>query len=298
MSIHLSSKFKDQVADLLLADPTAIELDPEPDPDPVPAPTKLVKPFRVYQGSTKPHEPFWSWRNAADPGAGSEPELELYGYISEWSWLDDDITPAMFKKDLYARGEGGPITLRLNSYGGDVIAASLINNMIRDYPGRVTVRIDGVAASAATVVAIAGDVVKMADVAYFMIHDPLAIFLFAALNIEDLDRLTQSLKAIKSGIINAYETKTGLSRSRLDKLMTDETWMDAQKAFDLGFVDEILKGEPKQIFAPPPGEPALANSLFLNVPPELLSSQPEVDTQRDAEISLLRDHLDAYYRSK
>ena len=111
---------------------------------------------------------------------------------------------------------------------------------MRDYPGKITVQIDGIAASAATVVAVAGKKVRIQDTAYFMIHDPSVVFFMAALNIEDLTRLANSLEAVKEGIINAYEAKTGLSRARLSKLMTDETWMDAQKALDLGFVDEIV----------------------------------------------------------
>lgn len=227
----------------------------------------MKEPIRCFEGNTKPHEPFWTFRNAAD---GEEPELELYGYISEYSWFEDDITPKMFKDELYRYGAGGPITIRMNSYGGDVIAASLINTIIKDYPGRVTVQIDGVAASAATVVAVAGDVIRIQETAYFMIHDPLVLFFLAALNIEELTRMTDSLKAVKEGIVNAYETRTGLSRTRLSNLMTEETWMDAQKAVDLGFVDEIMRGEAKQ-FEIPVENAAIVNTLrnFMNLPEPL-----------------------------
>ena len=238
-----------------------------PNPEPMLAKPAHV-PIRCFEGEAKPHEPFWKFRNTAD---GEELEMELYGYISEYSWFDDDVTPEMFKNDLIKNGAGGPITIRMNSYGGDVIAASLMNTIIKDYPGRVTVQIDGVAASAATVVAVAGDVIKMQETAYFMIHDPLAVFFLAALNIEELTRMANSLQAVKEGIVNSYESRTGLSRSRLSKLMTDETWMDAQKAVDLGFVDEIIKGEKKQIELP--DNAAIVNVLynFMNVPEELLA---------------------------
>lgn len=223
-------------------------------------------PIRCFEGNAKPHEPFWVW-NVAEQ---AEPELELYGYISEYSWWDDDVTPEKFRADLKKFGNGGPVTIRMNSYGGDVIAASVISTILRDYPGKVTVVIDGIAASAATVVAVAGDTVKMQDTAYFMIHDPLAIFMMAALNIEELSRMVDSLKAVKEGIINTYETKTGLSRTRLSKLMSDETWMDAQKALDLGFVDEIVKAErPIPVDLVP--NAALVNALFVNVPARLLA---------------------------
>ena len=128
------------------------------------------KPMRVLEGSAKPYEPFWRVVDAAESESG-EPEIEFYGYISEYSWWDDDITPAKFKADLLNIGKGGPVTVRINSGGGEVYAASAIRAMIVDYPGQVTTRIDGLCASAATLVAMAGDVVKMQDSAYFMIHE-------------------------------------------------------------------------------------------------------------------------------
>jgi ATP-dependent Clp protease protease subunit len=250
------------------------------------------EPIRCFEGSHKPHEAFWSFRNVAD---GEEPEMELYGYISEYSWWEDDITPKMFKDDLYRVGKGGPITIRINSYGGDVVAASMMSTILRDYPGRKTMQIDAIAASAATVVAVAGDVVRIQDTAYFMIHDPLVVFFLAALNIEDLERLSQSLQAVKEGIINAYEGKTGLGRTRLSRLMTDETWMDAQKAMDLGFVDEII-GDPKGAsLAPlqPLQNAAVVNTLrnYAKVPPEVLAVLTKANPEEGASLApLLTDN--------
>ena len=246
------------------------------------------EPIRCFEGNAKPHEPFWTWRAAVEED--DEPEIELYGYISEYSWFDDDITPKMFKDDLQRYGAGGPITIRMNSYGGDVIAASLISTFIRDYSGRVTVQIDGVAASAATVVAVAGDRIRMQDTGYFMIHDPLVAFFLAVLNIEELSRLVGSLEAVKEGIINAYENRTGLSRARLSRMMTDETWMDAQKALALGFIDEIIDKKKKKKKQPEmPMEPMMQNAAFLNalktyrnVPPELLSSKPAHEDHQES----------------
>ncbi len=217
------------------------------------------KPMRCFEGSAQPYEPFWSMVDAAQSASG-EPEMDFDGYISEFSWWDDDITPAKFKNDLSSLGNGGPVTIRMNSYGGDVIAASKMHSIIKDYPGRVTVLVDAIAASAATVVAMAGDVVKINPTGFFMIHDPSYIFFLAQLNIELMERMADSLKAVKEGIINAYEGKTGLSRARLGKLMTEETWMDAQKAVDLGFVDEIFRSEPKPMKLP--GNTAVVNGLF------------------------------------
>lgn len=235
------------------------------------------QPIRCFEGNAKPYEPFWRIVNAENSETG-EPEIELYGYISEYSWFDDDITPKMFKDDLYRTGGGGPVTIRLNSYGGDVIAASLMHTIIRDYPGRVTVQIDGIAASAATVVAVAGDVVRIQETGYFMVHDPSVVFLMAQLNIEDLNRLANALKAIKEGILNAYVSKTGLSRERLSKLMTEETWMDAQKALDLGFVDEIIRYEKPMPIQLPQGA-AVVNALnhYSNLPDEIVRALQTMD---------------------
>jgi ATP-dependent Clp protease protease subunit len=232
---------------------------------------KIDGPWRVFEGNAKYQEPFWTWQNVLE---GEDPEMELDGYISEWSWFEDDITPKKFKEDLISHGQGGPITIRLNSYGGDVIAASMISSIMRDYPGKITVVIDGIAASAATVVAVAAKEIKIQDTAYFMVHDPSVVFFMASLNIEALTRLADSLGAIKEGIINAYETRTGLSRPRLSKLMTDETWMDAHRALDLGFVDEILKNPYSELFRLPIDNAAVVNGLrnYSNVPAAVLQA--------------------------
>jgi ATP-dependent Clp protease protease subunit len=215
--------------------------------------------------------------------------MELYGYISEYSWFDDDITPKMFKDDLYKFGNNGPITIRMNSYGGDVIAASVMRSIIQDYPGKVTVRIDGIAASAATVVATAGDVVKIQDTAYYMIHDPMVVFFLAILNVDDLSRLLSEMKAVKSGIMNAYQAKTGLSDSRISKMMTDETWMSANEAVSLGFADEIFTGgnKKKATAQPVKQNVAMVNALknYQHIPDalraRLVSPLPDAPTAEE-----------------
>jgi len=249
--------------------------------------TQTHNPIRCFEGNAKPHEAFWILRDATEV---SEPEIELYGYISEYSWFEDEITPKMFKDDLYRVGGNGPVTIRLNSYGGDVIAASLINGIIRDYPGKVTVQIDGVAASAATVVAIAGDEVRIQETGYFMVHDPSYVFFLAQLNIEKMTRMADSLKAVKEGIVNAYETKTGLSRARLSKLMSDETWMDANKALDLGFVDQVIRSESKKKLEIPQNA-AVVNALlnFENVPPAVMQALQSVEEPEVVESSAPAD---------
>ena len=176
---------------------------------------------------------FWNWiRDETNPDARI---LRLEGAIAEESWFDDEVTPAAFKAEL-ASGSG-PITVWINSPGGDCVAAAQIYNMLMDYPADVTVRIDGIAASAASVIAMAGTKVQMSPVSVMMIHNPLTV---AMGDSDEMRRAIQLLDEVKESIINAYEIKTGLSRAKLSHLMDGETWMNAKKALELGFCDEIL----------------------------------------------------------
>ena len=165
-----------------------------------------------------------------------ERTLFLNGTIAEDSWFDDDVTPQMFQEELV--GGGGDITVWINSPGGDCVAAAQIYNMLREYAGKVTVKIDGIAASAASVIAMAGDVVLMSPVSMMMIHNPMTI---AFGDSGEMQKAIDMLSSVKDSIINAYELKTGLSRTKLAHLMDAETWMDAGKAVELGFADGIIK---------------------------------------------------------
>lgn len=188
---------------------------------------------------------FWAWRNQADGEQASERVLELYGTIAEESWFDDDVTPKMFKEELNA-GEGD-ITVWINSPGGDCVAASQIYSMLMDYKGNVTIKIDGIAASAASVIAMAGTKVLMAPTALMMIHNP-ATMAFG--DHEDMQKAIEMLDEVKESIINAYELKTGQSRAKLSHLMDAETWMNANKAIELGFADDILTDEKLAVDVP------------------------------------------------
>lgn len=168
--------------------------------------------------------------------------MELNGTIAEESWFDDDVTPRMFKEELFSGS--GPITIWINSPGGDCIAASQIYSMLMDYKDEITVKIDGIAASAASVIAMAGTKVKMSPTALIMIHNP---SMSAFGERKDMEKAIDILNEVKESIINAYELKTGQSRTVLSHLMDSETWMNAKKAIQLGFADEILEDEKKQI---------------------------------------------------
>ncbi|GHV27033.1 hypothetical protein FACS18948_3740 [Clostridia bacterium] len=176
----------------------------------------------------KPH--FWNFARDAN-GART---LMLNGPISDVSWVGDEITPKIFRDELFSGA--GPVTVYVNSPGGDVFAATEIYNALMDYAGSVTVKIDALAASAASIVAMAGERVLVSPLSQIMIHNP------STLAIGDSDEMLRAkamLDEIKEGIVSAYQLKTGMSRSKISNLMDAESWFNAKKAIELGFADEI-----------------------------------------------------------
>lgn len=182
---------------------------------------------------------FWNFIRNAE----GDRVLRLEGPIDEDNFWGDEITPSAFRDELEA--EDGDVTVWINSPGGNVFAAAQIYTMLCEHSGKVTVKIDAIAASAASVIAMAGDKVQMSPVAMLMIHDPSTI---AFGNAKDMEKAITTLNEVKESIINAYAKKTGLSRNKIAKLMSDETWMNAKKAVELGFADEVLfsKDEAKE----------------------------------------------------
>ena len=185
---------------------------------------------------------FWDFVKNEDT---SETELLFNGPISEDTWWGDEITPALFRDELSK--VSGNLTVWLNSPGGDVFAASQIYSMLKNHKGKVTVKIDGIAASAASVVAMAGDETLIAPTAMMMIHDPSTC---AVGNKADMEKAITLLEEVKESIINAYETKSHLSRNKIAKMMSDETWLNAKKAHEMGFVDGIRFADKKSPFIP------------------------------------------------
>ena len=235
--------------------------------------------------------------------------LELNGTIAEESWFDDDVTPQLFKDEL--NSGTGDITVWINSPGGDCVAAAQIYNMLSCYKGRVTVKIDGIAASAASVIAMAGDTVLVSPVSMVMVHNPATM---AWGDHAEMQKAIDMLAEVKESIINAYVLKTGLSRPKLSHLMDAETWMDANKAVELGFADEIMvraKAEPEEEEKKQPATSsmlfsrrAVSNALFNKMAakygkPEQKSSiqeqaeipAPETETGRSVDILMERLHL-------
>ena len=155
---------------------------------------------------------FWNWKNRIVTNQETQTEtmertLFLNGTIAEESWFDDDVTPQLFKDEL--NSGSGDITVWINSPGGDCVAAAQIYNMMMEYPGNVTVKIDGIAASAASVIAMAGTKVLVSPVSMLMIHNP-ATMAFG--DSSEMQKAVSMLDEVKESIINAYEIKTGMSR--------------------------------------------------------------------------------------
>lgn len=181
--------------------------------------------------------------NAAQSESG-ENEIWLYGDIVDdanyefylmWNGDGTAISPRMIREKL-AAFEGADVSIRIHSQGGFVDDASAMRAIISDYPGKVTCKVDGLCASAAMMLAISGDKVVMQDSAYLMIHNP---WTRASGDVDELKKIIRMLQATKEGIIQAYMSKCNLSHDKLDKMMSDETWMTANEALEFGFVDVI-----------------------------------------------------------
>lgn len=167
------------------------------------------------EGSSSMENKFWNFI----PGtATSPPELLLYGAISSaQSWWEDRVTPAQFNRELADLGDATEIVVRINSGGGDVFAANAIYTRLRDHQAKITVKIDGWAASAATIIAMAGDNIKIARNGVFMIHDP-AMTVWDTFQAEDFRKMADELEVIKQSIVNTYAMKTGKMKRKLRTL--------------------------------------------------------------------------------
>ena len=231
---------------------------------------------------------FWSWARDADENDGRI--LYLDGTIAEESWFDDDITPRLFKSELMA-GDGD-VTIWLNSPGGDCVAASQIYSMLMDYKGNVTVKIDGIAASAASVIAMAGTKVLMAPTALMMIHNP---FTVAIGDTEEMKKAVEMLNEVKESIINAYEIKTGQARVKISHWMDAETWMNANKSIELSFADGILEDAKRRQAEEIPlnfafSRRAVTNSLLDKVRPKT-KPEPQSEVPDGVPAELLQKRL-------
>lgn len=193
---------------------------------------------------------------------GNTAELLLYGEISEYSWYGDEITPEVFNNDLKAIGAVDEITVRINSGGGDVFAAVAIYTRLKEHKAKVAVKIDGWCASAATIIAMAGDTIEISVGGIFMIHDPMA-GLLGYYNVEELNKISKELETIKQSIVNCYMTVTEMSEDEIKSLMTEEKWFTAEEAVEAGFCTSVMFGEVETTVEN--AEKIIVNSVEINL---------------------------------
>lgn len=216
---------------------------------------------------------FWNFK-ALDEKMG---ELTLYGEISDISWWGDEVTPKQFKEDLDALGDIDVLNVYINSPGGDVFAGQTIHSILKRHQAKVNVYVDGLAASIASVIAIAGDTVTMPRNAMMMIHNPWTI---AIGNAEEFRKLADDLDKIGESLIEAYLSKVNVERDKLIELMNAETWLTAEECKDYGFCDEIE--EAKQVAACVNRE---LLTKYKKTPAKLLATnEPNPNQDKDEEV--------------
>lgn len=208
-----------------------------------------------------------SWYTIRARGSGTE--VLIYDEIGAYG-----VTAKGFLAELGALPENAAIDLRLNSPGGSVFDAVAIYNALKRHPGEITVWIDGIAASAASYVAMAGDTVIMPENAFIMIHDPSGLVMGTA---EDMRATAEALDKVKGSLIQGYATKSGQSDDEIAALMAAETWLDAQEALELGFIDRIA--EPVKLAA------SFDVARFRNAPPEVVEATIETIAPRVVDVT-------------
>ena len=177
---------------------------------------------------------FWKFE-ASVSSEGSA--LYLEGAIAEETWWGDEVTPEAFRADL--RKMKGDLTVHINSPGGDVFAGVAIYNAIKDYSkGKVIVKVDGIAASIASVIAMAGDEIVMAPGSMMMIHNP---WTMGVGNSEELRKVADTLDEINESVVPIYVERSGLSKEEVQELLDAETWLSAERAVEMGFADRVQK---------------------------------------------------------
>ena len=221
---------------------------------------------------------FWNFIPAV-PQENKPAELILYGEIAAESWWGDEVTPRQFSEELAALGDVAEIVVRINSPGGDVFAANAIYTRLKDSTATITVKIDGWAASAATIIAAAGDKVLIARNGVMMYHDP-AMNLRGYFKAEELEKQIAALAVIKNSIVNALALKTGKTEEEISEIMKAETWYTGAEAVENGFADELMFEEKDVETEVQDDCRVVVNSVafdlspFRSIPKALLNSRP------------------------
>lgn len=199
--------------------------------------------------------------------SATKAEIILYASIGD-SWFGDSITAKKFSDELKAlESTVNEITVRINSPGGDVFDGITIYNRLKQHKAKIIVRIDGLAASIASIIALAGDEVIIGEGALFMIHLP---WTFAMGNRKDLESTVDRLTDVEEQLVSIYQKKTGLERSEIKAMLEAETWLDADQAIEKGFVDR------KEDESVPLAASIFENSKWINKAPKTFKSETAV----------------------
>lgn len=180
---------------------------------------------------------FWEFKNLV----GDSADLNIYREISDNDWWGDSVTPQQFQKDLAAVGAVANLNIHINSLGGGVFAGHTISNLLRAHPANKTVYVDGIAASIASVIAMAGDKVVMQPGSMLMVHNPLNV-IYGAYSAEEMRGMADTLDKIRDSLVSVYEAKCGKSPEDIIEIMAAETWYTAAEAVEQGFADEVGTG--------------------------------------------------------
>lgn len=205
-------------------------------------------------------------------------EIWIYEYIGEDFWTGGGVTAKNFQKELSAV-KASQIDLHINSPGGDVFDGITIYNLLKQHPANVTTYIDGLAASIASVIALAGNQIYMAENALFMIHNPWGMTMGDA---SDMRKMADSLDKVRDSISISYASKTGKEADEINALMDAETWMDADEAMEFGFIDNVT--EKMDMAACAKFIPMMAKAGFKRIPETI--NQKQAPTVKDAEKAL------------
>ena len=206
---------------------------------------------------------FWNFIRNEDVG-----ELSLYGDISDTTWWGDEITPKQFQEDLNALGDVSTLNIYINSGGGDVFAGQTIYSILKRHSAHKVVHVDGLAASIASIIAMAGDEVIMPKNAMMMIHNAWTV---ASGNKDDLRAMADTLEKIDGVLRDVYVAKTGREAEEVEEKMNNETWFTADEALEFGLIDSV--GEELKAAA------SLDNKFldrYHNIPNDIINDEVEI----------------------
>jgi len=181
----------------------------------------------------------WNAGVRAAAEAEEDRTISIYDVIGYDPWSGDGVTARRISSALRSMGTG-PVTVNVNSPGGDMFEGLAIYNLLREHKGEVTVKVLGLAASAASIIAMAGDTVQIARAGFLMIHNA---WVMAVGNRHDLEEVAATLKPFDDAMASIYAARTGQDAKAMGKLMDAETWIGGDAAIEDGFADELLASD-------------------------------------------------------